>query len=311
MSGPQGAVDPDNLGEPEFLAYTVLSVYDEAGHGELSRTGYHKLTTIADIELRSGHGVDVGLQSHWYFYGLTVDEDAFGETVAFTPNANHHSGQAYYPADRVSESHFAHIHPGRRETIRSVVQRVVERHGQKDWRELERYQYREYAPAEFVERYAALRGVLYEKRQIRSRQQASLERFDEETRDTVVCELDRMLEAFPEDRYARLADEYLLWDDTFRLLVDNDAPAEELEEFHERMVEALSKVYLRFEVNNNVPTERLHEWAREARVEVGRFRSRVETVRSRALSTYEPEATLSTVAESYNATIHEEIGDLD
>lgn len=310
MNDPQGAVDPDSLGEPEFLAYTVLSVYNGAGHGELSRTGYHKLTTIADLELRSDHDLDVGLQSHWYFYGITIDEDTFGETIAFSPDANHHGGQAYYPADRISESHFAHVDPTTREMIRSVVQRVVERHGQKDWRGLEQYQYRKYAPTTFVERYAALRGVLYEKQQIRSRQ-SSFERFSERTRDTVVCELDRMLEAFPEDRYALLADEYLLWDDTFRLLIDNGAPAEELEEFHERMVEALSKVYLRFEFRNNVPAERLHEWAVEARVEIEQFHSRVEDVRTRLLSTYDPEATLSTVAESYNTTVHEEIGDLD
>lgn len=310
MSDPGEAVDPDSLGGPEFLAYSVLSVHREEGHGELSRTGYHKLTTIADLKLRSDHGLDIGLQSHWYFYGLTVVEDAFREQIAFTPNANYHSGQAYYPADRVSETDFAHLDPELRRTVRSVVQQIVERHGDKDWRELERYQYRAYAPSEFVERYAMLRGVLYERRK-RGARQASLGRFDHSTPDAVVQELDRMLEAFPEDRYELLADEYLLWDDTFRLLADNGAPAEELEAFHERMVEAVSRVYLRFEVRNNVPTEQLHEWAVEARREIEQFRAQVETVRSRALSTHEPEVGLSTVAESYNATIHEEIENLD
>jgi hypothetical protein len=304
-------VDSRDLGPAEYLAYSVLSVYHEEGSGELGRTAYHKLTTLADRYLRNERGIDVGLPSYWYFYGETIRESAFEEQIAFSPASNHRQGRAYYPAERIDESDFSNVDTELKREVRSAAWRVVEEHGSKGWRELEALQYREYSPNDFVASYRDLREVLNAKSKTH-RQQSSLSAHGDAWRKTnVTSVLDTMVERFPAEEYELLYDEYLLWDDTFRLLVDAETPATELREFLEEMIEAVSVVYLRFQRHQHIEPRTIQMWAREAREKPAAFKSSVESKRTEAIELTESTGALEDVAESYNETILEEIEDLD
>lgn len=308
MSGEEDyAVDPDDLGPPEYLAYRVLHERKSQHGGETGRTQFHKLCCLTDKHLKEDFDREIGFPKHWYKYGRMAHEGLISSEVTFTPQANYKSGQAYYPADRVNESDFDHLSEDLRDDIFSAAQDIVQKHGDKTAEELEEFQYKNDAPNDFVKAYGDLR-LRIAARIVDDEEQASFDSFRDDREKTLMEDLlDDMLVNFPEDDYEGIYDEYLLWDDTFRLLHEQDASARVLHEFLETFIEQLSKTYLRFEDNSNIPEEEIEKWEEEREEEIEKLEKEIRKRRDAAMEGRVPTNELDSVAEAYNETIAEEI----
>lgn len=303
-------VDAADLGPPEYLAYRVLHERKSQHGGETGRTQFHKLCCLTDKHLGENYDREIGFPKHWYKYGRMAHEGLLNSDVTFTPQANYKSGQAYYPADRVSESDFDHLDDDLRDDIFSAAKHVVDKHGDKSAEELEDYQYKTDAPNDFVEAYGDLRWHL--SAQVTSQEsQTDLGTFlDDDERTSMEEHLDEMLVNFPKEDYTEIYDAYLLWDDTFRLLHEQDASPRALKEFLEIFIEQLAKACLRLDDNYNIPDEELEKWENQKDAEIKKLEEEIEKRRQQAIESRTPTNELDSVAEAYNETIAEEIEDL-
>jgi len=302
----------DDLGDlepPEYLLYRVAAERHEQDGRETGRTRIHKLCCLADRLLAQEYDQEVGLPKYWYKYGRTISEAHLNSAVTYRPNANHFGGQAYYPADQVSESDFDHLSENLKDDIYNAVQSVVTEHGDKTAEELEESQYQNFAPDDFVIAYADLRWYLNTISQ--DEDQHRLSQFvapDEKTRIEEL--LDEMLATFDEECYSEIHDIYLDWDDTMRLLVDVGRSPRELHDFTEIFIEGAARIILRFEEHSNIDSEVLEDW-REEKTKVRKdLQSRVTQKRKEALSERQSTSALDSVADSYNTAISEELDDL-
>ena len=301
--------DLGDLGPPEYLLYKIAAERHEQDGRETGRTRIHKLCCLADRLLAKEYDREVGLPKYWYKYGRTISEAHLNSAVTYTPNANHFGGQAYYPANQVSESDFDHLSEDLKDDIYNAVQSVVAEHGDKTAEELEEYQYQHFAPDDFVVAYADLRWYLNTISQ--DEDQHRLTQFvgpDEKTH--IEDLLDEMLANFDEEQYSELYDIYLDWDDTMRLLVDIGRSPRELHDFTESFIEGAARIILRFEENSNIDSDTLEEWSEEKEKVHRDLRNRVTQKRKEALSERQSTSTLDSVANSYNTAISEELDDL-
>jgi len=301
--------DFGDLGPPEYLLYRVAAERHDQDGRETGRTRIHKLCCLADRLLAQEYNREVGLPKYWYMYGRTISEAHLNSAVTYRPNANHFGGQAYYPADQVSESDFDHLSEDLKDDIYNAVQSVVTEHGDKTAEELEEFQYQNFAPDDFVIAYADLRWYLNTISQ--DEDQHRLSQFvapDETTRIEEL--LDEMLANFDEERYSEIHDIYLDWDDTIRLLVDIGRSPRELHDFTEIFIEGAARIILRFEENSNIDSEALDEWREEKEKVRKDLQNRVTQKRKEALSERQSTSALDSVADSYNTAISEELNDL-
>ncbi|MEY7848217.1 hypothetical protein AB7C87_03335 [Natrarchaeobius sp. A-rgal3] len=301
--------DLSDLGPPEYLLYRVAAERHEQDGRETGRTRIHKLCCLADRLLAQEYVRKVGLPKYWYKYGRTISEAHLNSAVTYRPNANHFGGQAYYPADQISESHFDHLSEDLKDDIYNAVQSVVTEHGDKTAEELEEYQYQNFAPDDFVIAYADLRWYLNTVSQDKG--QHRLSQFVAPDEKTHIEELlDEMLANFDEELYSEIHNIYLDWDDTMRLLVDIGRSPRELHDFTETFIEGTARIILRFEEHSNIDSETLENW-REEKEKVRRdLQSRVTQKRKEALSERQPTSTLDSVSDSYNTAISEELDEL-
>lgn len=301
--------DLDEFGPPEYLLYRVVAERHEQDGRETGRTRVHKLCCLADRLLAQEYDREVGLPKYWYKYGRTISEAHLNSAVTYRPNANHFGGQAYYPAEQVSESDFDHLSEDLKDDIYNAVQSVVNEHGDKTAEELEEYQYQNFAPDDFVVTYADLRWYLYTILQDEGQQRLS--QFvapDEKTRIEEL--LDEMLANFDVERYSEIHDIYLDWDDTMRLLVDIGRSPRELHDLTETFIEGAARIVLRFEEHSNIDSEALEDWREEKKKLRRDLQSRVTQKRKQALSERQSTSALDSVADSYNMAISEELDDL-
>lgn len=306
-AGSAPEIDRDDLGPPEYLSYRTLRERRSQFGGETSRTQFHKLCCLADRYLKDELQRDIGFPKHWYKYGRMAHEGLISSAVTFTPQANHKPGQAYYPADRVSDGDFDHLDEDLKDDIFSAARRVVADHGDKTAQELEELQYTSDAPNEFVEAFGNLRWHL-SARTIAQEDQSALDAFVTEERKTSMEDLlDDMLRDFPEDEYGEVYEEYLLWDDTFRLLYDQGASPRVLKEFLESFIDSLSKICLRFEDNSNIPDEEIESWEEEKTDEISNLKESIKRKRKLVVQERHPTDELETVSAAYNESIEDEI----
>lgn len=298
-----------DFGPPEYLVYRVLSELREKEVGEIGRTKLHKLCILADIELRDDFNRNIGLPQYWYKFGRTLAEHEINSEVFFNTYANHRQGWAYYPANQVQESDFESIPGEEKDDIFQAVRDVVAEHGDKDYKELEEYQYQNFAPHDFVTAYADLRWYLDSL--FVHRDQSQLEHFLEPYQKTTIEEmLDEMLIEFEEDEFPGIYNIYLEWDDTMRLLNDEGASAREMLEFTETFIEALAKAILRVKDHSHVSEEQVARW-REAKDGVLEdLEKKINRTRNQVLSDRNVSGAIHGVAESYNKSIHDELEDL-
>lgn len=304
----EGESDFD-LGPSEYLVYRVLWELRENTGGETGRTKFHKLCILADKKLNEGYDRDIGLPQYWYKYGKTLAESEIDGAVTFTPTSNHRRGYAYYPADQVSESDFDHLDEDLKDDIFEVAIEVVDKHGEKDYQELEKYQYENFPPHEFVTAYGDFRWYLSSISL--DRDQKTIEHFTDPSQKSRIDELlDEMLVSFDEDEFGEIYDLYLDWDDTVRLLNEEGASARELLDFTETFIEAIAKAVLRFKDQSHISDSRLEKWEEEKEKVLSDLEKKIQRRRRSSLSGRSPSGELRDVSDSYNETISDELEDL-
>ncbi|QLH76669.1 hypothetical protein HZS55_04840 [Halosimplex rubrum] len=290
-----------NLGASEYLIYRVLMERREQDNQETGRTKFFKLSCLTDRKLIEEFEINIGFPRHWYKYGEVVEEHSINQSVIFSPSANHQQGQAYYPANQVSEADFD-LEEDLKNAIFSAANSVVQEHGQKTRKQLEQLQYREYAHEGFIEKYSDLRWHLSAESQAREGGIQSLDAFMEGPSQTELF-LDEMFLAYPEDEYDELYEYYLTWDDTMRMLVEEDShPGRQLA-FLEFFIEKLSQVTLRFKYRQNIPEDRLEDWRNERPSQIQELDTRLESVRQGLIDERPTSDIFYELAESYDEVI--------
>ena len=298
-----------DLGPPEYLVYRILWELRENTGGEAGRTKVHKLCVLSDRKLGQDYDRDIGLPQYWYKYGKTLAESEINDTVAFTPRSNHRRGFAYYPADQVDESDFDHLGEDLKDDIYQVAVDVVSEHGNKDYQELEKYQYENFPPHEFVTAYGNFRWYLSSISL--DKDQRTFEYFtDPDEKSTIEELLDEMLVAFDEDEFEDIYYLYLDWDDTIRLLNEEGASPRELSDFTELFIEAFAKATLRLKKNSNISESRIAEWEDQKDTVLDELDKKIQRRRSSALSNRSRSGELGDVSDAYNETISDELEDL-
>jgi hypothetical protein len=298
-----------DLGPPEYLVYRTLFELRENTGGETGRTKFHKLCILVDKTLNEEYNRDIGLPQYWYKYGKTLAESEIDDSVTFAPTSNHRRGYAYYPADQVSESDFDHLNEDLKDDIFQAAIEVIEEHGDKDYEELEKYQYENFPPHEFVTAYGDFRWYLSEISG--DKDQKTIEHFtDPSQKSTIEEHLDEMLVSFDEDKFGDIYNLYLDWDDTTRLLNEEGASARELLDFTEVFIEAIAKAVLRFKNSSHISEERLEQWEEEKDEVLNDLERKIQRRRRSALSGRSLSGELRDVADSYNDTISDELEDI-
>lgn len=297
-----------DLGPPEYLVYRILWELRENTGGETGRTKFHKLCILADKELREEYGREIGLPQYWYKYGKTLAESEINEAVTFTPHSNHRRGYAYYPAEQVSESDFDHLDEDLKDDIFQASIEIVDEHGGKGYQELEKYQYENFPPHEFVTAYGNFRWYLSSLSL--DRDQRTFEHFTGPSAKSRIEELlDEMLISFDEDKFGEIHNLYLDWDDTIRLLNEEGASARELLDFTETFIEAIAKAVLRFKERSHISEARLEEWEEEKEKVLSDLEKKIQRRRESALSGRSLSGELRDVSDAYNETISDELED--
>lgn len=298
-----------DFGPPEYLVYRILWELRENASGEVGRTKFHKLCILADRKLQEEYDREIGLPQYWYKYGKTLAEFEISDDVAFAPHSNFRRGYSYYPAEQVSESDFDHLDEDLKDDIFQVAIEVVDEHGEKDYKELEKYQYENFPPHAFVTAYGDLRWHL--STSSLDSDQATFDQFSDPAEKSTIEELlDEMLVTFDEDEFEEIYGLYLDWDDTIRLLYETDASTRELLDFTETFIEALAKAVLRFKDQSNVSEARLQEWREEKEDVLHDLEHSIQRRRKSALSSRTPSGELEKVSDAYNEMIAEELEDL-
>lgn len=306
MAESAGDESDANLGPPEYLVYRILWELRENTGGETGRTKFHKLCVLADRKLSEEYDRDIGLPQYWYKYGKTLAESEINDRVTFTPTSNHRRGYAYYPAEQVSENDFDHLDEDLKDDIFQVAIEVVAEHGDKNYQELEQYQYENFPPHEFVTAYGNFRWYLSSISL--DRDQKTIEHFTDPAAKSRIEELlDEMLISFDEEPFAEIYDLYLDWDDTIRLLNEEGASARELLDFTETFIEAMAKAVLRFKDREHISEDRLTEWKKEKQKVLNDLETKIERRRESALSGRSLSGELQEVSDSYNETISDEL----
>lgn len=309
MSDSEGSESEFEFGPPEYLVYRVLSELREQYGGEIGRTKVHKLCILTERELNEEFDREIGLPQYWYKYGQTLAESEIDTSVAFTPDANHKRGQAYYPANQVSETDFDHLPEDLKDDIFRAARQIIVDHGDKSYKELEKFQYENFAPFKFIEAYGDFRWYLSSLSL--EKDQMTFEHFtDSEQKSTIEEMLDDMLVAFDEEEFGEIYSLYLDWDDTMRVLNDKGASARELLEFTEMFIEAFAKSVLRLKNHSNVSEERVSEWSDEKETIFSDLKEKIHRTRRTELSNRSISGELDAVSDAYNQSIEEELNDL-
>jgi len=300
-----------DLGAPEYLGHQLLLHHQEQ-RGLIPKTVFHKLWCISDHHLQDNYGLDIGLPRFWYKYGEMVDEQLTSDDFCSAPQAPW-GGQAYKPNWDLEPDDFD-ISEEEQDLIDSTVKWTQTRFKRRNTRYLEGYQYQTNAPNNFVRAYSELREHLQymdlDSQEVLT-QHAFRPEFDVDSNEELIeAYLDELVITYPEndDDFAKLHTLFLRWDDTARLLLEDEEPYEELDEFLDEFVQALSEAVLQLKYHSHVTEERLAAWDQEAEAAISEFERDLEDRRSELFRDREMSGELDTVAETYDETV---LSDLD
>jgi len=289
------------LGPWEYLGYKLIVKIKERSKRQISRSKFLKLNCVADRYLQDELDYDIGLPRYWYKYGEILDEHATNREYFHAPSARGFSGQQYLTSREYADDEFD-ITDEEKELIDEAVDWTALRFAKRNVEQIKAYQYQTHAPKEFIRAYSELRELLTADLE----EQALLTQFsmgDASNQELVIDLLDEMLMTYPKQRYEDMYGTYLRWDDTARILIEDDPDFAALKEFLDDFIEILSKAELRFEHASNVPEYRLDRWWSERDDIMNDFERELENRRTKLLKNPEPSGELESVAEEYNETV--------
>lgn len=294
------------LGAAEYLGHQLL-VHHQEQRGLVPKTVFHKLWCISARHLEDNYGTDVGLPRYWYKYGEMADEQSVNDDFYAAPSAPW-QGQAYKPVWDLETDDFD-VSPEERELIDSTVKWTLNRFKRRDSRYLESYQYQAHSPNNFIRAYSELREHLQymdlETQGVLTQHTFRPEFDVDDNRELVTAYLDELVITYPEndEDYAAFQTLFLRWDDTARLLLEQERPYEELDTFLDVFVEALSKSVLQLKYNEHVPDDRLSRWGSEANEAVSDFEADLDNHRAELLEDREMSGVLESVADTFDETV--------
>lgn len=295
--------DEEQLGDDacDFLCYQLLRQLDTAQRDgrSITRTQFLKIAPIADRVLADEYDRELGLPRYWYMYGEVLNEKPLNSGYYTTTDAPW-GGKAIELAPGTSPNAFDVADDVRRD-VYEVARRLANDFANEHSMELKEYQYREYAPNEFVIAFDDFRDFISNTDQ----QSTTLDRFLSEggsySREAEAQSLlDDVLIEYPEDTYDEMYEVFLEWEDTTRLLLEQGTSFEEIEGLLSDFWETFSKVELRLRHEQNTPREQKLEWEDNRNDVKQEFRDRLTDIREDALGNRDSCNVLESVAESYS-----------
>jgi len=287
------------LGAPEYLGYQLIVKIKERSKRQISRSKFLKLNCIADRFLHDELNTDIGLPRYWYKYGEILDEQSINGEFYHAPSARGFYGQQYLTSREYSPDEF-NITEEESERIEDAAEWTALRFAKRNAEQIKSHQYRAHAPKEFIRAYSELR----ERLDVSNLQEQTILGYfaegEDGNKELVFDLLDEMLLTYPKDEYDSIYNLYLRWDDTARMLVEEEGGFDTLNEFLDEFIEALSKTELRFEHSANVPEQRLERWREQREDTLEEFEETLQKHRRELLAGQEPSGELEKVALEYN-----------
>ncbi|GCF13231.1 hypothetical protein Harman_11660 [Haloarcula mannanilytica] len=307
---PDESLDELELGEKEYLGYWVLRIREETGGQPISRSVFWKLCCLTDRHLIREYSLDISFPRHWYKYGEVGEAHSLTRDFFKAPKARFWQGQEYHSKE-IPETAFE-VDNERKTVIRQAALETVREYQDKSAQGLKEIQYNEFAPNDFIESYSKLREHLEKLDSITedndNTRQVDLHDFIEnEERDHIEKLLDKMVTTYPREKYPDVYRLYLRWDDTMRMLVEQNRSIHEQKVFLELFVEKLSEITLRFEHNHAIPEERLESWQEARDDKIEQLNEGIEETRKECLSRREQSGELESIAHIYDEVIMEKI----
>lgn len=300
----------DDFGPAEYLCYRVLIGLERKKPRQTSRSRFHKISSFADHVLNEEFDQEPVLPRYWFMFGETLDDHAINRDIFHAPRANFWEGQEYLPSGFIQHEEF-NVQAEQRQYIDKSVSTALDRHWDDNAIELRREQYQKYAPNEFIATYSELRDII---ELVDLNNQTRLELFNQDlsNKQIIVNYLDDMLSHYPKEQYSDIYQQYLVWDDTMRIILDAHPDFEWFEELLNRFIRALSVVELRLHHHVNIPDDTIHSWSEDRYLELEEFKKEINEIRDQVLEGYEPDEILTEmVADSYNQTAISMISDMD
>lgn len=290
----------------DFLCYQLLEQLDDAQRDgrSVTRTQFLKIAPIADRILSDEYGRDVGLPRYWYMYGEVLNEKPLNGGYYTTTDAPW-GGKAIELAPGIDSEAFD-VEDDVRRDVHEVGRRLARNFANEPTDQLKTYQYREYAPTDFVAVFDSFREFVSDA----DRQNTTLSSFiggeDSYSRENEAQQLlDDVLVEYPDDTYDEMYDVFLEWEDTTRLLLERETPFDAVESLLSDFWETFSKVELRLRHEQNTPPDQKAEWLDERDGVKRDFRERLTDVREDLLTDREPSDELESVAGSYSETVRD------
>lgn len=293
-------------GARDFLCYQLLVQLDEAQHDgrSITRTQFLKISPIADRILSEEYDRDIGLPRYWYMYGEVLNETPLNGGFYTTRDAPW-DGKAIELSPGISSDTFD-VKDDVRRDIHEVARRLASNFANERTDELKEYQYREFAPTKFITAFDDFRSFISKT----DRQSTTLDSFisgkPSYSPESEALELlDEALISYPEDRYEEMYDVFLEWEDTTRLLLEQETSFDEAEGLLRDFWETFSKVELRLQHEQNTPQEQKMRWVKQRENAKREFRERLTEMRNEILTNRQQSDVLNDVAESYSETVRD------
>lgn len=287
----------------DFLCYQLLDQLDDAQNDgrSITRTQFLKIVPIADRILSNEYDLEVGVPRYWYMYGEILNEEPLNGGYYTTTDAPW-GGKAVELAPGITSDTFDVANDVQRD-IYEVARRLASTFSNEKTDELKEHQYQEYAPTDFITAFDNFRSFISDTDQ----QNTTLDNFrSQESSYSRVTEakelLDDVFVAYPEDMYDEMYDVFLEWEDTTRLLLEQQSSFSDIESLLSDFWETFSKVELRLCHEQNTPREQKMSWVEEREDVKHEFRDRLIEIREQALAERESSSVLESVADSYSET---------
>ncbi|WP_018259315.1 hypothetical protein [Halomicrobium katesii] len=314
-----------HYGEAEFLCYQVIKqVRERYGQSwDLPKTEFYKLCYIVDRRLQE-EDIDIELSTHWYRYGgvLTTDAMNTGFYSLEEQTWGENAGSNVLIADGVEDSDFdtdEEVERAISEMSESVVDELGQGYGISVSQD---YQYKEYAPDDFVRSLHEFRSFIQD---IDEDDALNSEDYisgvdvgfkdiigdsspdktgssaSSETNNRIRDHLDALLAEYPEDKYSQMEGLFLDWENLSWQMAKNGFYSR-LQDFMESFWTTFSRVELRPKNNQHVPLSIRSQWNNQISDEMESFENEIQEKREVVLNNRRETNELDIISESYSDT---------
>lgn len=283
------------LDRRDYLCYALLEELEsrQPDGRSITRTQFLKLACIADRKLTNVHNIDLELPRYWYKYGEILNTQLINDGL-YNENQGEWGGIKIQRAPGTSTDDFD-IESSIRTTIREVTRSLAHDFATAESEHIKQHQYENYAPNEFIQSFDQFRDHLKNQR-IEDHSLSDFETVNQSPSETATDFLDEVFLQYPADQYSEMYNLFLRWEDTTRMLLD-DQHLEEAKQLAQNFWEAISKVELRIHHEQHTPREQKMRWIDDREQTMQTFEDQLNNVREKVLSKQQPSGVLETVVQ--------------